>query len=171
MLKDVILRLNLSINLCRGQCYDVAANMGGSRCGAAVQILQEESKAIFLHCYGHALNLAASDVVKQNKILRDVLDITAEISKLLYYSPRRDTLFENLKAQATPHVPGFRTLCPTWWTVKASSLDSVIDNYEVFQDLWEEANDICTDSESRSRITGVDDVLSIYLEPFLVVLS
>ena len=84
VLKDVILRLNLSINQSRGQCYDVAANMAGSRCGAAVQILQEESKAIFLHWYGHALNLAASDVVKQNKILRDVLDTTAEISKLLF---------------------------------------------------------------------------------------
>ena len=136
VLKDVILRLNLSINLCRGQCYDCAANMAGSRRGAAVQILQEE-KAIFLHCYGHGLNMAASDVVKQNKILRNVLDTTAEISKLLKYTPPRDTLFENLKTQQTPHVPGFRTLCPTRWTIKASSLDSVIDNYEVFQDLWE----------------------------------
>ena len=59
--------------------------MASSRHGIAVQILQEESKAIFLHCCGHALNLAASDV---NKILRDILDTTAEISKLLKYSPR-----------------------------------------------------------------------------------
>ncbi len=155
VLKDVILRLNLSINLCRGECYDGAANMAGSRRGAATQILQEESRAIFLHCYGHALNLAASDAIKQSKVLRDVLDTTAEISNLLKYSPRRDALFENIKAQTAPSVPGFRTLCPIRWTVKASSLESVINNYEVFQDLWEEAKDICTDSQSRSRIAGV----------------
>ena len=38
VLKDVLLRLNLSINNCRGQCYDGAANMDGARTGIATQI-------------------------------------------------------------------------------------------------------------------------------------
>ena len=65
------------------------------------------------HCYGHALNLAAADTIKQNKLLRDALDITSKISKLLKYSPRCDSLFEMLKQQLAPDVLGFRTLCPT----------------------------------------------------------
>ena len=38
---------------------------------------------------------------------------------------------------------------------KSSSLQSVIENYEVFQVFWDEARDITSDSENRARITGV----------------
>lgn len=155
VVKDVILRLNLDLHHCRGQCYDGAANMAGSRSGTATQICQVEKRAVFTHCYGHALNLAVADVVKQSKLVRDVLDTVGEISKLLKYSPRRDSLFEQVKESISPGTTGFRTLCPTRWTVKAASLQSVIDNYDVFQDFWDEARDICTDAESRARINGV----------------
>jgi len=83
VLKDILLRLNLSINLCRGPCYDGASNMAGFRNGTAAKFLEEESRAIFLHCYWHALNLAASDSVKQCKLLCDVFDTISEISKHL----------------------------------------------------------------------------------------
>ena len=42
---------------CRGQCYDGASNMHGARKGVAAIITQEESRALYTHCYGHALNL------------------------------------------------------------------------------------------------------------------
>jgi hypothetical protein len=43
-----------------------------------------------------------ADVVKESKIIRDVLDTVGEISKLLKYSPRRDSLFELLKSSLSP---------------------------------------------------------------------
>ena len=67
---DAMLRMNLSIQNCRGQCFDGAANMCGSKKGAATQITSVESRAVFIHCYGHALNLAIGDTIKNNKILR-----------------------------------------------------------------------------------------------------
>jgi len=73
----------------------------------------------------------------------------------LRYSPRHDSLFEKVKSEIAPNQPGFRTLCPTRWTVKAASLESVINNNIVLQQVWEEAKDIATDSESRSRINCV----------------
>ena len=79
VLKDVLLRMNLNLCNCRGQCYDGASNMSG-RSGDAAQISAEEPRALYTHCYGHALNLAAADTIKQNKLLRDALDITGEIS-------------------------------------------------------------------------------------------
>ena len=63
------------------------------RSGVATQLSAEEPRALHTHCYGHALNLAAADTIKQNKLLHDALDITSEISKLLKYSPRHDSLF------------------------------------------------------------------------------
>ena len=38
--------------------------MTGVRNGVAKQLTDEESQAIFTHCYGHALNLAVGDTVK-----------------------------------------------------------------------------------------------------------
>ena len=81
--KDAMLRMNLSVQNCRGQCFDGAANMCGSKKGAATQTTSVESRVVFIHCYGHALNLAIGDTIKSNKILRDTLDTTYEISKLL----------------------------------------------------------------------------------------
>ena len=112
-LRDVLTRMSLSINNCRGQCHDGANNMSGIRSGVATQILKEEERALFTHCYGHALNLAVSDTVRKVKLLHDTLDTTSEISKLLKYSPKRDTMFEKLKKELAPETPGFRTLYPT----------------------------------------------------------
>ena len=58
---DVLLRLNLSLSNCHGQCYDGASNMSGKRSGVATQLRKEEPRALYTHCYGHALNLAAAD--------------------------------------------------------------------------------------------------------------
>ena len=46
VLKHTLLRLNLPISNCRGQCYDGAANMAGVRNGVATQICKEEPRAI-----------------------------------------------------------------------------------------------------------------------------
>ena len=47
--RDVLTRLNLSIQDCRGQCYDGASNMAGAKNGVATQILAEEPRAIIIH--------------------------------------------------------------------------------------------------------------------------
>ena len=115
---------------------------------------------MFSHCYGHALNLAASNTVKQNKILRDTLDTAFEISKLLRFPPRHDAQFTKLKDEIAPGTPGFRTLCPTRWTVRATSLQSILDNYSVFQALWEDVKEVATDPEIRARVIGVDATMN-----------
>ena len=155
VLKDTLLRMNLLITNCHEQCYDGAANMAGAQHGVAAQILLEEPRATFTHCYGHALNLAAGDTIKKNKILHNTLDVTLEISKLIKFSPRRNAIFQKLKTDLAPETTGFPTLCPTRWTVRAVSLQSVIDNFAVLQELWDEALDVSTDSEARAKIGGV----------------
>ena len=122
--------------------------MAGARNGVATQILSEEPRAVFTHCYGHALNLAVGDTVKKNKILSNALDMTFEISKLLKWSPRRDAIFHDLKTALGPDTPGFRMLCPTRWTVRAASLQSVVDNFMVLAETWNEALSVVGDSET-----------------------
>lgn len=61
--------------------------MSGIRRGVATEFLSEEPRALYNHCYGHALNLAIGDTIKQVKLLRDTLDTCFEISKLLSSHP------------------------------------------------------------------------------------
>ena len=109
VLKDTLLRMNLPVAHCRGQYYDGAANMARARHGVATQILHEEPCATFTHCYGHALNLAAGDTIKKNKVLCNTLDTTLEISKLIKFSPRRDAIFQKLKSELAPETSKLRS--------------------------------------------------------------
>ena len=95
---DTLVRMNISLSKCRGQCYDGASNMSGTKKGVTANITSKEPRAVYTHCYGHALNLAVGDTVKRSKVMRDSLDTVFEMSKLIKYSPRRDTILEQLKA-------------------------------------------------------------------------
>ena len=70
ILHDCLLRLNLSVNKLRGQCYDGASSMAGKRNGVAKQITNLEERAVYTHCYGHSLNLACCDTIKRIKFLK-----------------------------------------------------------------------------------------------------
>ena len=89
-IRDVLLQMNVNIANCHGQCYDGASNMSGACKGVAKLINQEESRAIYMHCYGHALNLAVGDCMKSSKICKDSLDTAFEITKLIKFSPKRN---------------------------------------------------------------------------------
>ena len=51
--------------------------MKGARNEVAKQLSDEENRAVYIHCYGHALNLAAAESIKNLKIMKDA---TYEIS-------------------------------------------------------------------------------------------
>ena len=146
--------LNLDIHRLRGQCYDGASTMSGAKSGVAKQILEEEPRAFYTHCYD-ALNLAASDTIKGVSVLKNAMDTTHELCKLIKFSPKRDAAFHKLKAELQPGTPGVRVLCPTRWTVRADALRSVLDNYAVLQELWQLSYDESKDTEIRARIQGV----------------
>lgn len=98
--------------------------MSGLHSGVAKRILDEEPRAVFTQCYGHALNLAASDTtVKNCKVLKSALETTHEIVKLVKFSPRREA---SGYTGWTICSTGIRALCPTHWTVRADSMASII---------------------------------------------
>ena len=99
--------------------------MNGSRTGVATQILAEEPRALYTHCYGPALDLASQDMICDVKHVRDTMDITFELSKLLKYSAKHTAEYKRLNTELAPEEPGFRTWCPTRWTVRAASLKSI----------------------------------------------
>ncbi len=160
VIKDAFLRLNLSFDRVRDQFFDGASSMSGKKNGVAKRISELEPRAIFTH---HALNLAASDTIKQSKIMKDALDTTHEVTKLINYSPRREAIFKDIK-EAIPGEsnPGIRVLCPTRWTVKATAFVSIMSNFETLQLTWKKAVSIVRDTETKARIHGVSVMMSTF---------
>lgn len=156
---DALLRLNINITKCRGQTYDGASAMSGRKSGVQTRIKEKEPKALFNHCHGHLLNLACSDNIKQIDVMRNALDISYEITKLVKKSPQRDTYLEKLRQVSSSETdspnPKIRVLCPTRWTVKADALHSIMENYSDLMDLWEWSLSKVKDTEMKARIRGV----------------
>lgn len=64
---NAVLKDNIISN-CRGQGHDGAANTADIRNGVAAQIYRKDQpQAMHSHCYGHALNLAASETAKKTR--------------------------------------------------------------------------------------------------------
>ena len=88
--------------------------MSGIKSGIAKQISNAELRALFTHCYGHALNLAVSNLLKQSKLMSDALDLTRETTKLIKCSPHREGIFLDLKEKLEGgSTQGIRVLCST----------------------------------------------------------
>ena len=94
-------------------CYDGASNMSGIRNGVAKRIQDKEPRAVFTHCYGHALSLAAGDTIRRNTIMKRILQTTYEITKPVKYSPHREALFREIQLQ-DDNAPGTQA----WFTLK-----------------------------------------------------
>ena len=162
-IKDVFERFNFSFNKLRGQCYVGASAMSGAKSGVARRILEIEPRALFTHCYGHSLNLAACDTMKQIKLLKDALGVSFEITKLLKYSPRREGIFLRLKENLPASTAtGNRVLCPTRWTVRADSLASILETFQALQETWQESIEVAHDTETKARIGGVEAQMNTF---------
>ena len=87
--------------------------MRGEKGGLKTRILEVNQKALYVHCYGHSLNLAVQDTVKATRLIKDVLDTTFELTKLIKKSPKREALLDTIRKEVVSSGGGVRTLCPT----------------------------------------------------------
>jgi len=61
-----------------------------------------------------------------------------------------------------PDKPGVQLLCPTHWTVRGENLSSIVSNYAILQDTFEQSINEVTDTEIKSRIIGVNAQLTSF---------
>ena len=80
ILKDVLLRMQLDINKCRGQCCDAAANVSGHVAGLRSKVLEKEIRTLYVHCRAHKLNLAVQDAMNNNEEIRNIMVLVQELT-------------------------------------------------------------------------------------------
>lgn len=135
ILKDVLLRSNLNIQHCRGQCYDGASNVAGMYNGVQAKVLEVSPSALFVHCNNHNLNLAFQDSTSGIPACRDAISFIRELVTMIRESPKRLGIFAQFQDS---NSTGLRPLCPTRWTMRVSSIESVLGNYEAITEFLEE---------------------------------
>ena len=58
--------------------------------GVAKQIKLEEPKALLTHCFTHLLNLAVGDAIKAGKVIKNSLETTSKVTKLIKKLVKRE---------------------------------------------------------------------------------
>jgi hypothetical protein len=145
VLKDLLIRCNLPLSLCRGQAYNGAANMQGIRKGVATQIRNECPAALPVHCFAHSLNICLQDAEREITLIRDAIDLVREISQLIRYSPKRSHLFNEKLAQSERTGVSIKPLCPTRWTAQTAAIEAVLKDYSILIDAMQEIQDSTRD--------------------------
>ena len=147
VIKDLLIRCNLPLTLCRGQAYDGAANMQGRRNGVAAKILRENRAAIPVHCFAHSLNLCLQGAGKSLVCLRDAIQTVREITNLIRFSPKRLHLFSsNLSQEETSDsAVKLKPLCPTRWTARTGAIEAILKDYSLLMDTLEEIHETTHD--------------------------
>ena len=164
VIKAVLLKLQLSLAYCRGQCYDGASNMLGHKTGVAKRIQDVQPKAHPTHCHRHSLSLSVKDTVKNCKLLLNTMDTAKEIVTLIKFSPKRERLLGDIKENLDEEhaAGGIITLCPTRWTVRASCFQRIIDNYSALLQEWIVCLDQKLQADVRGRVIGCEAQINTF---------
>ncbi|MEO0685480.1 MAG: hAT transposon family protein, partial [Cyanobacteria bacterium J06649_11] len=98
-----------------------------------------------------------------SKTVAKSLSTSFEITKLVKYSPKRDShlrKIHEIQAQEEAErecskASTVRLFSETRWTVRAKSLESIYENYEALEDLWDWCSSQYKDRETKARVGGV----------------
>ena len=131
-IKDLIIGavadLGLSMDDCRGQCYDGAGNMSGRLNGASSLIRAEHDKAIYVHCMNHRLNLCVADTC-QLPLVRNMMDVVRKLSEFFNNSPKRQQHLISKIRVLMPAANHFIlvNVCRTRWIERIDGMDRIVE--------------------------------------------
>lgn len=159
VIKDVLLRLTLPINKCRGQCYDGANAVSGEFTGLQTRFREEEPRALYTHCAGHNFNLVAQDGMKKIQKVADFLSVMKELVTFVRHSAKRLHIFRTLQSafddenedEESSKAVSIKSFCFTRWCVRVASLKSIKSNYKVIKDFCEKVGMENSDAGIKAR--------------------
>lgn len=141
LVKDVLEKLKLKLDDIVGLCFDGAANMSGIHKGLATRMKQCSPLSIYVHCYGHLLNLAIQDTMTNIEPLRNALGIIQSLYNFIEASPKRHAIFENI-AIDKKQTRTLKSQSLTRWSCRYEAVKSVIEQLpDIVKTLLHLAND------------------------------
>ena len=122
LIKTTLQSNSLDLSKIVRQGYDGASNMSSSRVGVSGLMRNEAPRAIYIHCYGHQLNLLTQKSMTQVKSFRNCLGTVQELYNFVEASPKRHTLFQETQKQRSEKPLVLKSQSKTRWAChKAAS--------------------------------------------------
>lgn len=157
LLNELSIR-NIPLKDMRGQGYDNGSNMKGKHIGVQKRILDLNSRAFFVPCGNHSLNLVVNDAALSCPIAVDCFSIIQEIFNFFSSSTHRWSIL--VKHASTLTV---KPLSNTRWE---SRIEAVLPlRYhieEIYDAVYEASKDQKLDAFSRNTALGIAKKLQSY---------
>lgn len=151
---EVFKKIKFDTDWLIGQCYDGAGNMRGRYKGLATLVQEVCSKAIYIWCHAHRLNLVMNKVMSCCADVRNALGILEELHTFLNGHRRNDVF---MKAQSkTQHKMQTKRVSTTRWNSTEAAVETVLCRYaEILVALQELAVSPKSDSETVTAAVGL----------------
>ena len=165
LVKSAITELNLDLKNIVGKAFDGAANMNGVHKGLSTRMEECSPLGIYVHCYGHVLNLALQDTMTQIEPLRNTLGTIQALYNFLEASPKRHALFSDTEVQGEDLKLTLKSLSATRWSCRWEAVKAVYGQMErIVKALLTLSSDKDpkTYSESRALLTAICDLEFIF---------
>jgi hypothetical protein len=170
-IKDILLRYNLSLNKCRGACFDGAATFSGQTKGVGIRLQEMERRIITSHCHMHCVNLAVQETVKEVPLLRNFMTLVGDLINFIRDSPKRLEIVQKVATSLECPQAHVRPLCPTRFTVKYRALEGMDKQLSVLKEALFEIEHGADNRDMRSRASGFQNKIEKFEFHFGLVLS
>lgn len=96
--------------------------MRGIYKGVAARIKRDNSKAIYVHCNGHILNLVLVDAAKAVTAVRNTFGTVSELHNFMEASAKRHAVFQEMQKESGCKSLTLKSLSDTRWACRAEAL-------------------------------------------------
>jgi hypothetical protein len=126
-------KFHINTDMLVAQCYDGAANMSGQYGGLQAKINEIcDNRAVYIHCYAHALNLVVSNTMQHNRMADNVFGVLQKLYAFIERTPKRHHVYvaclEKQAVAAGKPIAGkkiLQTLSNTRWSARVDNLETV----------------------------------------------
>lgn len=101
--------------------------MSGVRKGVAARMKECSPRGIYVHCYGHVLNLALQDTMSEVEPLRNALGTVQSLYNFLEASPKRHAVFNDVKVDGDHIVLTLKSLSVTRWSCRWDAVRAITE--------------------------------------------
>ncbi|XP_015270585.1 PREDICTED: zinc finger MYM-type protein 1-like [Gekko japonicus] len=134
VLNDILCHFDLSLDRCRGQCYDGALHVARHLSEVQALVKAEEPRALYVHCFANVVNLVVQDMSENVTMCRSFLSELSDMITFVKTSPKCLAFSKHFQQAENINLRQFYS---TGWTVRAASLEAVASNYGELIQLFE----------------------------------
>ena len=134
--------------------------MSGVNKGLSARMKECSPLAIYVHCYGHLLNLALQDTMTTVEPLRNTLGTIQSLYNFIEGSPKRHALFGDIETEQCSLLTTLKFQSVTRWSCRWEAVTAVDQQLERIVKallVLSTDRDAKTCSESRSLLHGICD--------------